>query len=142
MEYKGTYKNKHVIACSEKEYWENLSLNDRFQDDRFFLVDNHKLIHKCQVYGQLNGNGLLTELANKVRYERPLSYYKDLLGKDKLVFEEEKRAETCLTAPKASKKSAEAPAALEESSKAVDEYLASKKSVDFFFEEINKKEAL
>ena len=39
MEYKGTYKKKHIIACTEKEYWDNLSLNDRYQDDRFYLVD-------------------------------------------------------------------------------------------------------
>ena len=138
MEYKGTYKKKHIIACTEKEYWDNLSLNDRYQDDRFYLVDNHKLIHKCQVYGQLNGNGMITELAKKIRYERPELYFENVLKEIK----EEKRAETCSAVPQASVKSDEAPAALEETSKIVDEYLASKKSVDFFFEEINKKEAL
>ena len=143
MEYKGTYKKKHIIACTEKEYWDNLSLNDRYQDDRFYLVDKKQLIYKCQVYGYLDDNGYIKEISDKIRYERPENYWSDLQKMLVINLEARKeKTETHSTTSQSGKKTEEASVTLEETSKNVDEYLASKKSVDFFFEEINKKEAL
>lgn len=128
MKYLGTYKGISVIGTdSEKEYWEETSLNDRCRGDRYYMVKN-KLIFKNEVVAERDSKGYIV----------PVSPYKFL--------REGRLSDIAETAsiPTVEKKATEQNTCAETEldiagRKAVDEYLASKKSVDYFFEEIKKE---
>lgn len=125
----GTYRGSSVIECSLNEYWQNTSLSDRLSDDRYYLVHPH-LIYQGYIVAEINTKGYIVEVSRK-KFERPVEFETNLSApiiQEEKKIERGKRAETgCLEDFSA------------ELRKIVDEYLASKKSVDYFFEEIKKE---
>lgn len=124
----GTYRQTLVFECSLEEYWSDTSLKDRLSDDRYYLVRPH-LIYQGYIVAEINSKGYIQEVSRK-KFERPAEFEINLLTptmREEKKIERGKRAETgCLDDFSA------------DSRKIVDEYLASKKSVDYFFEEIKK----
>lgn len=110
----GTYKGKEVYKITADEYCEH----DRKEADVMFLI-GQDLIYHGYIVGGINNKGYL-EMLN-----RPIVYPTQAV---KAAFD--KRETPSIEMEEV------APAAI--NSKIVDEYLASKKSVDFFFEELNK----
>ena len=111
----GTYKGKEVYKVTAEEYFEH----DRKEADVMFLIGND-LIYHVYIVGRQNDKGYLEMLNRPIVY--PIQAVQ-LTPFDKPETPSVKVEEV-------------APAAI--NSKIVDEYLASKKSVDFFFEELNK----
>lgn len=110
----GTYKDKEVYRITAEEYCEH----DRKEADVMFLIGKD-LIYHGYIVGRQNDTGYL-EMLN-----RPIVYPAQAV---KAAFDKYETPSI--------KVEEVAPAAI--NSKIVDEYLASKKSVDFFFEELNK----
>jgi hypothetical protein len=124
----GTYRQILVFECSLEEYWSDTSLQDRLSDDRYYLVHPH-LIYQGYIVAEINAKGYIQEVSRK-KFERPAEFEINLSApiiREEKKIERGKRAETgCLDDFSA------------DSRKIVDEYLASKKSVDYFFEELKK----
>jgi hypothetical protein len=135
MTFVGTYQGLSVIQATEKEYFEQTSLKDRYDDKRCYLVDNN-LVSQGKIIAQRQG-GYIVGLDKPKVFSRPEP--------------EEIRTSTGWFQPVEIEKTEEKPKrglraetpVIDEydpaASKAVDEYLASKKSVDYFFEEIKKE---
>lgn len=111
----GTYKGKDVYKIGVDEYLEH----DRKEADVMFLIGKD-LIYHGYIVGRQNDKGYLEMLNRPIVYPAQAA---KLATFDKPETPSVKVEEV-------------APAAI--NSKIVDEYLASKKSVDFFFEELNK----
>lgn len=111
----GTYKGKEVYKITADEYCEH----DRKEADVMFLI-GQDLIYHGYIVGGINNKGYLEMLNRPIIYPAQAA---KLATFDKPETPSVKVEEV-------------APAAI--NSKIVDEYLASKKSVDFFFEELNK----
>lgn len=111
----GTYKGKEVYKITADEYCEH----DRKEADVMFLI-GQDLIYHGYIVGGINDKGYLEMLNRPIIYPAQAA---KLAAFDKPETPSVKVEEV-------------APAAI--NSKIVDEYLASKKSVDFFFEELNK----
>lgn len=128
MKYLGTYKGISVIGTeSEKQYWEETSLSDRSRGDRYYMVKN-KLIFKNEVVAERDSSGYIT----------PVSPYKFL--REGTLGNMSKTASIPVVEKKTTEQDTRAETELDIAGrKAVDEYLASKKSVDYFFEEIKKE---
>ena len=142
MKNVGTYKGTPVLSCTPGEYWRDLSLHDRARDDRLYLIGD-QLIDQGYVVAKIIG-GYIEEV-RPYRYERPAKYEPKVnIGfayeppKTKAAPTKEEPAQRGLRAH-TNILDEECAGCEILTSKTIDEYLASKKSVDYFLEEIKKE---